>query len=86
MGAAALFSILAAWGRFGFLYALLYRLPYFSTIRNPIKFLHPFQILWIILAGYGLEVLPSPLLAEHGETGGFPSLAFQIVVVPRGRV
>jgi hypothetical protein len=56
-GGAALFSILAAWGRHGFLYALLYRLPYFSTIRNPIKFLQPFHIIWIILAGYGLEAL-----------------------------
>ncbi len=56
-GVAALFSILAAWGRHGFLYSLLYRLPYFSTIRNPIKFLHPFHIVWLILAGYGLEVL-----------------------------
>jgi hypothetical protein len=56
-GAAALFSILAAWGRFGYLYSVLYRLPYFSTIRNPIKFLHPFHIIWVILAAYGLEVL-----------------------------
>jgi len=56
-GVAALVSILAAWGRHGFFYALLYRLPYFSTIRNPIKFLHPFHLIWIILAGYGLEVL-----------------------------
>jgi len=56
-GAAALFSILAAWGRYGFLYSFLYRLPYFSTIRNPIKFLHPFHIIWVILAGYGLETL-----------------------------
>ncbi len=56
-GAAAMISVLAAWGRHGFLYALFYRLPYFSMIRNPIKFLQPFQILWLILAGYGLEVL-----------------------------
>jgi len=56
-GVAALVSILAAWGRHGFLYALFYRLPYFSTIRNPIKFLHPFHLIWLILTGYGLEVL-----------------------------
>jgi hypothetical protein len=74
-GAAALFSILAAWGRFGFLYGILYHLPYFSTIRNPIKFLHPFHIIWVILAAYGLEVLHRrylrnsvkrvPFLPEH---------------------
>jgi hypothetical protein len=56
-GAAALFSIFAAWGRHGFIYSFLYRLPYFSTIRNPVKFLHPFQIIWVLLAGYGLEAL-----------------------------
>ena len=56
-GAVALFSLLAAWGRFGFVYQFLYKLPYFSTIRNPIKFMHPFHIAWIILAAYGMEVL-----------------------------
>jgi hypothetical protein len=54
---AALFSLLAAWGRFGFIYQFLYEVPYFSTIRNPIKFLHPFHIAWIILAAYGMEAL-----------------------------
>jgi hypothetical protein len=56
-GGVALFSLLAAWGRFGFVYQFLYRLPYFSTIRNPIKFLHPFHIAWVILAAYGMEGL-----------------------------
>jgi hypothetical protein len=56
-GVAALVSILAAWGRYGFFYSLLYRLPYFSTIRNPVKFLTPFHIAWVLLAGYGLEAL-----------------------------
>jgi hypothetical protein len=56
-GAVAIFSLLASWGRFGFVYQLLYKLPYFSTIRNPIKFMHPFHIAWIILAAYGMEVL-----------------------------
>jgi hypothetical protein len=54
-GLSALFSLMAAWGRFGFLYALLYKLPYVSSIRNPIKFMHPFDISWVILAGFGLE-------------------------------
>ncbi|MGA2541328.1 MAG: hypothetical protein ABSG78_07165 [Verrucomicrobiota bacterium] len=56
-GLAAMFSLVAAWGRYSFLYALLYKIPYFSTIRNPIKFLHAFNLTWIILAGYGLEAL-----------------------------
>jgi len=55
-GVATLFSLVAAWGRFSFLYAYLYYdLPYFSTIRNPIKFLHAFHLCWIILAGFGME-------------------------------
>jgi hypothetical protein len=56
-GLAALVSLLAAWGRYGFLYGLLYKLPYFSTIRNPVKFMHPFHIALLILAAYGMEVL-----------------------------
>ena len=67
-GLAALFALMAAWGRYSFLYALLYKIPYVSTIRNPIKFMHPFNVAWIILAGFGLEALyrnylktPAPL-------------------------
>ena len=56
-GGAALVSLLAAWGRHAFLYRLLYQLPYVSTIRNPIKFMHPFHIAWLILAAYGMEAL-----------------------------
>src|SRR5208282_634193 len=73
-GVAALFSLLAAWGRYGFLYRLLYQLPYFSTIRNPIKFLHPFHIAWIILAAYGMEVLWHRYLRGPRPAGGAGSV------------
>jgi hypothetical protein len=56
-GAAALVSLLLAYGRHAPFYQLLYQLPYFSTIRNPIKFMHPFSIAVVILFGYGLEGL-----------------------------
>ncbi len=56
-GMVALFAVLASWGRFGFLYKLLYHLPFVSMVRNPIKFLTPFHVGWIILAGYGMEAL-----------------------------
>ncbi|HZM05178.1 MAG TPA: hypothetical protein VFC44_19445, partial [Candidatus Saccharimonadales bacterium] len=56
-GGAALISLLAAWGRHGFLYEVIYRLPYFGNIRNPMKFMHPLNISLIILSGYGLEAL-----------------------------
>jgi len=72
-GGAALFSLLMAWGRYGFLYQLFYQLPYFSTIRNPIKFLHPFHIAWVILAAYGMEALyRSYLRATVKQAGFFP--------------
>ena len=54
-GLAAFFSLLAAWGRYGFFYGLLYKLPYVSTVRNPVKFMHPFHISLLILAAYGME-------------------------------
>ena len=36
-------SLLLAYGRFAPFYRLIYALPYFSTIRNPVKFLHRVQ-------------------------------------------
>jgi hypothetical protein len=50
-------SLLLGWGRYAPFYRLVYALPYFSTIRNPFKFLFPFSLALIILFGYGLEVL-----------------------------
>ena len=50
-------SLLLAWGRFAPFYALPYQLPYFSTIRNPAKFL--FFLSWavVILLAYGIHAL-----------------------------
>ncbi len=41
--AVSLISLLLAYGRFAPFYRLIYALPYFSTIRNPVKFLHVFD-------------------------------------------
>ncbi|HEV7928287.1 MAG TPA: hypothetical protein VGR14_23240 [Verrucomicrobiae bacterium] len=71
-GVVALFSVLASWGRFGFVYQLLYRIPYVSTIRNPIKFMNPFHIAWIILAAYGMEVLYRRYLRGQERTAKLP--------------
>jgi hypothetical protein len=54
---AALVSILLAFGRFAPFYQFFYALPYFSTIRNPIKFMHPFSLAVVILFGYGIHGL-----------------------------
>ena len=55
--AAAFISVLFAWGRHAPFYKLLYPLPFFSTIRNPIKFMHPFHMCLLILFGFGLEAM-----------------------------
>src|ERR1044071_420951 len=56
-GGAALVSLVLAFGKYTPLYQLVYALPYFSTIRNPFKFLHPFHLAWVILFAYGLHGL-----------------------------
>jgi hypothetical protein len=57
-GAALFGSLLLAWGRFApIFYSVPYQLPYFSTIRNPAKFL--FFLSWavVILFAYGIHAL-----------------------------
>ncbi len=62
--AAALVSLLLAYGRFAPFYQLVFELPYFSTIRIPMKFLHGMHLsLWILFA-YGLEGLARSALGE----------------------
>jgi len=50
-------SLLFAFGRFAPFYALLYKLPYFSTIRNPIKFLFVLSWALVIIFAYGIHGL-----------------------------
>jgi hypothetical protein len=61
---AVLFAcLLFAWGRFAPFYALLYKLPYFSTIRNPDKFLVFLSCAMVILFAYGIHALSVRCLA-----------------------
>jgi len=53
----AVVCLLFAFGRFAPFYRLLYALPYFSTIRNPIKFLNPMIFSVSMLFAYGLNAL-----------------------------
>jgi hypothetical protein len=55
--AAAVISLLLAFGRHAPFYQLIYPLPYFSTIRNPMKFMHHFQLALLVLFGLGLQAL-----------------------------
>ena len=52
---AGLICLLFAFGRHAPFYWIIYKLPYFSTMRNPIKFMNPFHISLLILFAYGLE-------------------------------
>lgn len=53
----AIVSLVLAYGRHAPFYRIVYALPYFSTIRNPIKFMHPFHLCVLVLFGYGLQDL-----------------------------
>ena len=59
-----LVSLLLAYGRYAPFYRLIFGLPFFSTIRIPMKFLHGMNLaLWILFA-YGLEALARTGLAK----------------------
>jgi len=60
-------SILFAWGRHAPFYQLVYALPYFSTIRNPVKFMHFFHLSLLVLFAFGLEGLLRLCSAQAGE-------------------
>ena len=53
----AVVSVLLSWGRHAPFYQLVYALPYFSSIRNPMKFMHPFHAILAILMAFGLLAL-----------------------------
>jgi hypothetical protein len=61
-------SLLLAWGRHAPFYQLVYALPYFSTIRNPVKFMHPFSLALLVLFGFGVNALARQYLAAAGAT------------------
>ena len=49
-----LIAMILSWGYHAPFYKLVYWLPYFSTIRNPMKFMHVGHMALMILFGYGL--------------------------------
>jgi hypothetical protein len=50
-------SLLLAFGRYAPFYAVLYQLPYVSTIRNPSKFTHAVNLALVVLFGFGVQGL-----------------------------
>ena len=53
----ALIGLLLAFGKYAPFYQAFYALPYASTIRNPLKFMHIFNWGLVILFAYGLHGL-----------------------------
>ncbi len=51
----ALGCLLLAWGHHAPFYNIIYQFPFFDTIRNPIKFMHPLSVALVVLFAYGLE-------------------------------
>jgi hypothetical protein len=60
----AFVSILLAVGRYAPFYRIIYSLPYFSAIRNPMKFMHPCHVSLVILFAYGLQGMARRYLAS----------------------
>jgi len=65
---AAFISVLFAFGRHAPFFKIIYSLPYFSTIRNPIKFMHPFHLAVLIIFGYGLQDLFRRMTASAAKS------------------
>jgi hypothetical protein len=61
-------GIIFAWGRHAPFYQLFYALPYMSTIRNPMKFMHPAHMTLMILFAYGLQGLSREYLEKTAAT------------------
>lgn len=59
-------SLLLAFGRFAPFYRLVYVLPYFSTIRNPVKFLYLFSFTSIIFFAFGVDALQQKYMPTSG--------------------
>jgi hypothetical protein len=62
-------AVLFAWGRYAPFYRAVYSLPYFSTIRNPMKFMHPGHLCLLVLFGYGLQGIWKRYLSGSGSEG-----------------
>jgi hypothetical protein len=70
-------ALLLAYGRYAPFYRLVYDLPYFSMIRNPIKFLDVVNFALVVLFSYGVDGLWRRYLQPAGPSPALP---------PAGRV
>jgi hypothetical protein len=74
--ALAVISLLLAYGRFAPVYQMVYPLPYFSSIRNPIKFIYLVSLALIVMFACGVDGLQRRYMpASDGAAIGWPGLA-----------
>lgn len=88
-----------AFGRHFFLYGFIHPLPFFNSIRNPIKFLHPMTISVLILAAYGMKAFFMATFGKSNEADekksvsrstarimlGLPALAAVFFIIVAGQ-
>jgi len=55
--AVGVLGLLLSFGRFAPFYQVVYAMPYFSTIRNPVKFIAVVSFVLVILFGFGIQGL-----------------------------
>ena len=46
---------------------MLYPLPFFNSIRNPIKFMHPASLGLVVLFAYGLEGMARAIWRKNAK-------------------
>ena len=67
-------SVLFAWGRHAPFYQMLYPMPFFNSIRNPIKFMHPASLGLVVLFAYGLEGMARAYMEKKRKADFFSHL------------
>jgi len=72
-----LIAVVFSWGRHAPFYRLIYPLPFFSSIRNPMKFMHAGHLAVMILFGYGLLGLSRRYLEAASNAVKKPSSVFE---------
>ncbi|MGA9779732.1 MAG: hypothetical protein ACLPRE_05865 [Limisphaerales bacterium] len=70
-------SVLLAFGRFAPFYTLFYKIPYFSTIRNPVKFLFVFSCALVTVFAYGIHGLSRCYLEVPAVDSASPLARFK---------
>jgi len=88
-------ALLFSWGRHAPFYQLIYPLPFFSSIRNPMKFMHAGHLTLMILFGYGLLGLsrrymesastvlkkPASVFEKRWAIGSLAAFALSLVIL-----